>query len=54
MPGVELEYVESDSQDSVNEIFYDVESYILHKAAFNNDISRLLNLLKEKVSKYPL
>lgn len=48
MPGVELEYVESDSQDSVNEIFYDVESYILHKAAFNNDISRLLNLLKEK------
>lgn len=49
MPGVELEYVDSDSDVSGEEIFYDVESYVLHKAAYNNNITQLIDLLKQKV-----
>ena len=49
MPEVELEYVDSDSEASGEEIFYDVESYVLHKAVFHNNITQLIDLLKQKV-----
>lgn len=47
MPGAELEYVDSDSVASGEEIFYDAEeSYVLHRTVYNNNISHLLELLK--------
>ena len=46
MPGVELEYVESDSDHS-NDIFYDIdENYIIHRLVFQNRITELLDSLK--------
>ena len=45
MPGVELEYVESESENE--EIFYDVENYILHRTVYNNNITALIDLLKQ-------
>lgn len=49
MPNVELEYVDSDSGASGEEIFYDIENFIIHKAIFSNDISSLVELLKQNV-----
>ena len=49
MPDVELEYVDSDSSVSGEDIFYDVDNFILHKAVFCNDIIQLVELLKQNV-----